>query len=166
MTIDAIIDGVLEREGGFSDRLQDRGGPTNRGITAVTLGQWRKLGRPATREEVRTLTEAEAWEIYLHEYVIAPRFDRLPADLRPLMVDFGVHSGPARATKALQRALGVVADGVIGPKTMAALIKANWRELYRAVLKERGELLAALMQQDPSQRVFAAGWMRRLMEFV
>ena len=34
MTIEAILDDVLRREGGYSDHLADGGGPTNYGITA------------------------------------------------------------------------------------------------------------------------------------
>lgn len=167
MTTDAILDEILRREGGYADRAEDRGGPTNYGITAATLGQWRKLGRPATRAEVKALTLADAREIYTQQYVISPRFDRIPDhDLRALLVDFGVHSGPARAVKALQRALNVPADGVIGPQTLRALGRADKREVCRAVLRERGELIATILQRDPSQRVFAAGWVRRLMEFV
>ena len=55
MTDDAILEGVLVREGGFADHPADRGGATRYGITAATLGSWRKLGRQATREEVRAL---------------------------------------------------------------------------------------------------------------
>ena len=58
MTEDAIITGVLKREGGsrFTDLATDRGGPTKYGITAATLGAYRGLGRSATRQEVMDLT--------------------------------------------------------------------------------------------------------------
>ncbi|MCS7017177.1 MAG: peptidoglycan-binding protein [Gemmatales bacterium] len=37
------------------------------------------------------------------------------------MVDLAVHASPKRAVQWLQTALGVAADGVIDPKTRAAL---------------------------------------------
>jgi len=167
MTADEIIDGILQREGGYSDRVQDGGGPTNHGITAATLGAWRKLGRQATRDEVRALQSDEARDIYRQQYITAPRFDRVAdARLRALLVDFGVHSGPVRAVKALQRAVDVPIDGVIGAQTLDALRQVDADEVYRAVLRERGELIAAILQRDKSQLTFAAGWLRRLMEFV
>ncbi|MDP2319554.1 MAG: glycosyl hydrolase 108 family protein [Acidobacteriota bacterium] len=167
MTADEIIDGVLHREGGYSDRAQDKGGPTNYGVTTATLGAWRKLGRPATRAEVKALKVGEAHDIYRQQYLTAPRFDRVADDrLRALLVDFGVHSGPVRAVKALQRAVDVPIDGVIGAQTLDALRRQDATEVYRAVLRERGELIAAILQRDRTQLVFAAGWLRRLMEFV
>lgn len=167
MTIEAILDDVLRREGGYSDHLADRGGPTNYGITASTLGQFRQWGRRATEAEVQGLTEADAREIYRRHYVAAPRLDRVPDErLRALLVDFGVHSGPARAVKALQHALKVPIDGLIGPQTLLALAGADAQAVYRSVLRERGELLATILHRDPTQQVFAAGWLRRLMEFV
>lgn len=166
-TIEAILDDVLRREGGYSDHLADGGGPTNYGITANTLGQFRQSGRRATRAEVQKLTEAEAREIYRRQFVLAPRLDRVPDErLRALLVDFGTHSGPVRAVKALQHALDVPIDGVIGTQTLAALAGADADTVYRSVLRERGELLAAILHRDPTQWVFAAGWLRRLMEFV
>ena len=63
-TIEQILDDILRREGGYVNHPADRGGPTNFGITAQTLGSWRKLGRPATAAEVQALTEPEARAIY------------------------------------------------------------------------------------------------------
>jgi lysozyme family protein len=164
VTADAILDEVIRREGGYVDHPHDRGGPTNFGITMRTLAAWR--GRPVTRDEVRDLTEAEARAIYQRQYLSRPGFDQI-ADplLRGLLVDYGVHSGPMRAISDLQRAACVTVDGVIGPQTLAAVAAVGAEPIRRAVLRARGEYLARLLS-DPSQRVFAAGWMRRLMEFV
>ena len=46
--IEQILDDILRREGGYVNHPADRGGPTNFGITAQTLGNWRQLGRPTT----------------------------------------------------------------------------------------------------------------------
>ena len=64
MTVDDIIAGIITREGGFVNHSRDRGGATNHGITAMTLGHYRALGRAATVAEVSVLTEAEAHAIY------------------------------------------------------------------------------------------------------
>lgn len=61
-----IIDDIIRRKGGFIHHPADRGGPTKYGITAKTLGEWHHLGRTATSDEVSTLTESEAREIYRH----------------------------------------------------------------------------------------------------
>lgn len=113
------------------------------------------------------LTEAEAREIYRHRYIIEPSFDAIthPA-LQALLVDSSVHSGPQKAVKWLQEALGVTVDGVIGLKTRAALAATDQDKLYSKVLAARLRHLGRLITNDPQQSVFAAGWMNRMAEFV
>lgn len=165
--IDAVLDEILRREGGYVNHPADRGGPTRFGITAVTLGEWRALGRAATGEEVAALTEAEARAIYRERYISVPGFESItqPA-LLALLVDASVHSGPRRAVLWLQAALGVAVDGVLGPKTRAALAAADQDALYDKVLGLRLRHLGRLITNDPTQAAFAAGWMNRLAEFV
>nr|WP_281720108.1 glycosyl hydrolase 108 family protein [Nitrosomonas nitrosa] len=165
--VETIIDDIIRREGGFIKHPNDRGGPTKYGITAKTLGNWRQLGRLATSDEIAALTEAEAREIYRQQYIVEPGFDVIthPA-LQVLLVDAGVHSGPQKAVKWLQEALGVTADGMIGPKTREAVAKADPEVLYTKVLAARLRHLGRLITNDPKQSVFAAGWMNRMAEFV
>ncbi len=108
--IDTILDEIIRREGGYVNHPDDRGGPTKFGITAQTLGAWRKLGRPATAAEVQALTETEAMAIYRQQYITGPGFDAVThPGLLHLLVDTAVHSGPKRAVQWLQAALGVTA---------------------------------------------------------
>jgi len=97
----------------------------------------------------------------------APGFETIthPALLH-LLVDAAVHSGPKRAVQWLQTSLGVAADGVIGPKTRAALAAADQGVLYGKVLGQRLRHLGRLITNDPKQSAFAAGWMNRMAEFV
>jgi lysozyme family protein len=164
MMAEDVITEVLRREGGYVDHPSDRGGPTNYGITLKTLAAWR--GQPVTAEDVFALTEAEARDIYRREYVERPGLDQI-ADplLRGLLVDYAVHSGPRRAIEELQRVAGVTVDGKLGPQTLSAVAVKGAESLRRGVLRARGRYLARLLS-DPSQRVFAGGWLNRLMEFV
>ena len=166
MTDSDVIADILRREGGYADHHADHGGPTQYGVTQATLAAWR--GQPVTVDDVRTLTEAEAAAIYQQRYVIAPGFTAIqdPA-LRGLLVDFGVHSGPARAIKALQQALGGLhVDGVLGSLTLEALRRADPVVLYKAVLTRRVLFVADLAMKDRSQLVFLKGWLARCCEFL
>jgi lysozyme family protein len=165
MTTDQILADVLAREGGYVDHPLDRGSCTNFGITVHALADWR--GRTVTCEDVRALTRDEALAIYREVYVRRPGFEGVfNGRLRALLVDFGVHSGPRVAIRALQTAIGAKADGILGPQTIAALNAADAAGIYRMVLQARMSYIAGILQRDPSQRVFAAGWLRRLAEFV
>lgn len=166
MNDEDIIAGILEREGStYTDHPQDRGGPTKYGITQATLTSYR--GTNVTPEDVKALTEYEARAIYRKRYLSGPGFDRLePLALRTVMVDFGVNSGPATATRALQKALGVAVDGVCGPDTIQAAAQQDGKRLAVLVCANRIRFLGRLITGDPAQAVFAAGWLNRVADLI
>lgn len=165
--IDDILDDVLRREGGYVNHPADRGGPTKFGITAATLGDWRRLGRVATAQEVSALTSEEARRIYWQRYITDPGFEGVTHEpLLALLIDAGVHSGPKRAVEWLQTALGVTPDGILGPRTRAALAQADPVVLYHRVLATRLRFLGRLITNDRRQAAFAAGWMNRVADWV
>lgn len=115
MTEDEILDGVLARERGLREAVTRPDGSidplTRDGITVVTLGEWRGVARPATRDELLAMTADERRAIYRRRYIEDPGFTPacLPFEpLRVLCIDFGVTSGPRRAIRYLQRVIGLV----------------------------------------------------------
>lgn len=162
MTDDEIIAAVLAYEGGFTNDPDDHGGPTNFGITAADLGRWRKLGRVATVEEVRSMTQADAEAIYKDWYIAAPGFGSI-ADgaLKWIVVDSGVLHGTRTAARWLQQVLGVTPDGVLGAQTTAALAAADPGKLGRGILALRIRRYAAIVGKEPSQLRFLEGWVNR-----
>ena len=137
MTIDDLIDQVIDREGGYCDHPADRGGKTCFGITEATARANGYMGA------MRDLPRDAAARIYRRIYWQRPGFDRL-APLAPKLAaelfDTGVNMGPAVASGFLQRALNalnrgasdypdVPIDGRIGDRTLAALttfLEAAW----------------------------------------
>lgn len=124
---------VRRLEGGFGNHATDPGGATKYGITRATLAGWRQLSLArVTVDDVRQLTWAEAAEIYEANYWRAAHCDVCAAAGRASLAlahfDWSVNGGVARARWYLQAALttteaGVhlVVDGVIGPRTRAAI---------------------------------------------
>src|SRR5712672_1934263 len=101
-----ILESVLGTEGGFVNDPLDPGGPTNFGVTAATLGDYRHLGRPATADEVQALTRDEALTILGQRYIEAPGFEDIGwIKLRHLVVDMWINHGPRKATLLIQKAL-------------------------------------------------------------
>jgi len=146
---------ILGHEGGFVNDPQDPGGATNWGITIGTLSSWR--GRPATVQDVRELTVAEAQAIYRRGYWDACRCGEMPWPVALPVFDAAVNQGPQRARVVLQMALRVRADGVIGPATMAALAKADPVSVAEEIQAQRVMAYAAL----PGWGRFGLGWTRR-----
>lgn len=165
MTNDDIITAILKHEGGFVDHQNDRGGPTNFGITQETLSEWR--GAPATAADVKALTRAGAKDIYLALFVERPGFGKIwNGRLRHLVVDSGVQHGPKRVTQWLQSLVGVTVDGKLGPKTAAAINREDPARLYNRLLARRIRWYGGLISAASSQAVFAAGWMNRAASFL
>lgn len=167
-----IINDIIRREGGFVNHPADKGGATKYGITAATLGSWRGLKRNATTAEVQNLTQNEAEQIYYKNYIQKPGFENINFyPLLNLLVDFGVHSGTARAVKALQNCLGVTADGIFGVKSNAALQNVlsdinKTKALYYQVLVNRTKFLMNFVAKNSSQLCFLNGFTNRLCEFI
>lgn len=160
-----IIDRILIREGGYVDHAADKGGPTNFGITQATLSQWR--GKPATADDVRSLSRDEARRIYRRQYIDNPGYLSIESDqVRALVVDCAVNHGPERATKLLQQAAHVFPDGKLGPVSVAAVNRMTAAALYRRLCAQRARLYGEIITRNPSQAAFAAGWMNRLAAFV
>jgi lysozyme family protein len=148
---------VLLHEGGFVQHPQDPGGATKFGITRETLARFR--GTPVTVEDVRSLTTAEAAAIYRRLYWDPIRGDELPAGVDLAVFDFTVNSGPSRAVRTLQGALGVPQDGIIGPVTLAAAQVADPVALIRHLSRDRLRFLSRLAIWP----VFGRGWRRRVL---
>jgi lysozyme family protein len=168
MTEEAIIAEIIEREGGFVSDPVDRGGPTKFGITQRTLAEWR--GRPVSADEVRAILPAEAAQIYRERYLRGPGFHKVENDhVRALLVDCAVLHGPRKAVILAQRAVGFPLreqDGVLGPKTLAALEEINARAAHAGICAQRAREFGRIISSDPAQARFAAGWLNRLAVFI
>lgn len=149
---------VLKHEGGYVDDVRDPGGATNRGVTLKVLEEWR--GKPVTKGDVRALTEIEARAIYRHRYWMPIRGDDLHPAVAFATFDAAVNSGVSRAARWLQSAVGVAADGAIGPATIAAARKADPAHVVETCCAARLAFLMTLKTWP----TFGKGWGRRVAE--
>lgn len=156
MNFDQAFTTLLQHEGGFSDHPADRGGKTRYGITEAVA---REVGY---RGDMRELPLDLAKRIYEGRYWDAVRADELPAAARYAVFDAAVNSGPRQAILWLQRAVGVKDDGIIGPKTLAAVHAADPERLLRRFLSQRLRFMAGL----PSWPAFGRGWARRIADLM
>lgn len=146
---------VLSWEGNYGDHIKDPGGATNFGITRKTLSRW--LGTRASKQQVRDLTMQDAEKIYKTYYWIPAYCDQLPNAIAITMFDCAVNQGVGRAKKLLQSTLRVKVDGIIGPKTLAAVEWADEERLLRDFMAKRVMHYAGL----ETLSTFGFGWFRR-----
>jgi lysozyme family protein len=152
---------LLSVEGGYSNDPDDAGGATNHGITQRIYHAWRDTQR-LPRQSVKEITDAEVADIYEEWYWVPSRAGELPWPLAGIHFDCFANCRPEAARKQLQRALGVVDDGVFGPRTLQAAQAAGRLECYRYLL-ERVWHYRKLARQVPRQVKFlSGGWLGRL----
>lgn len=153
---DACMPFIFKAEGGYSDNPNDRGGPTNFGITLATLKNYED-NQNLTADDVKKLIPDMAKEIYRTAYWNRMQCGALPAGLDLEVFDFGVNAGPGEAVKALQKIVGVTPDGSIGPITLAAVRALNPRDLISRYSDARLAFYKALNQPE-----FEQGWTTRV----
>lgn len=140
----------------FTDHPWDAGGATKHGVTLRTLRAWR--GRPTTKADVAQLGLDEAKAIYRARYWRVCRCGDLPPALALAVFDAAVLQGPGSAAKFLQRAVGSKADGIIGPRTLAAVARRDDGDTLDAFASYRGVHFTAVKSFAKTGR----GWFRRL----
>ena len=145
---------VLADEGGNDDDPADHGGRTSRGITQREYDAW-QTERGLPTQDVWTAPQGEIESIY-HEEYWDPWGDLFPAGIDYLYFDMAVNAGPHRAAVLLQRALGVVDDGRIGPVTRQAVADADPRNLIIGYTQAKRDFYTALHQPR-----FLKGWLNR-----
>lgn len=158
---------ILKWEGGFVNDPLDAGGATNMGVTIST---WRQVGYDKNGDgdidvdDMKLLTKVD-FELVLRIY-----WDRWKADqinnqsLANILVDWVWGSG-AWGIKIPQRILGLTGDGIVGPKTIAAINAANTEKLFAQIYAARINFLEGIVQNRPSQKRFIKGWKNRLADF-
>ena len=153
---DKALNAVLKSEGGFVNHESDPGGMTNLGCTKATWEAW--VGHPVDEKAMRALTPADVAPLYKKKYWDAVKGDELPIGIDYMVFDFAINSGPRMASKVLQRCVGSVEDGAIGPKTIAAVSSKNQQELIRDYAKRR----LSFYEELPTFPVFGKGWKNRV----
>lgn len=130
---------VLKHEGGYTNDPQDRGGPTNWGITIEDARMYWKPN--ATASDVRAMPLEIAKGIYRTKYWDRMKCDQLPSGVDYCTFDYGVNSGVNRALRIL---------GLYQNKEPAALIEAMCDERL------------AFLQSLHTWPTFGKGWARRV----
>lgn len=156
----ASFEHVLKSEGGYVNDPHDHGGETNLGVTKKAWAEY--LGRPIADGEMKALTPDVVNPFYKKQYWDKCHCDELPTGLDYAVFDFAVNAGPGRAAKFLQRAVGVVDDGAIGPGTMKAVAAADPKHALEQFSAAKEAFYKGLVDRDPSQQKFIKGWLARV----
>ena len=174
MNIEQYIDHIIRVEGGYVDHPNDRGGPTNFGITEQVARAFGFSG------DMRNLPLTFARQIYRERYWLQPRFhevDRISPRVAQELLDTGVNMGTGVAGRFLQRALNVLnaqarhypdiaVDGAIGQMTLQALREYLRRRgedgetvLLRMLNGQQAVRYIEIAERNVTQEDFTHGWL-------
>lgn len=171
------INEVIEREGGYVNHPDDRGGPTRWGVTQA------KAREHGYHGDMRDYPVEAAFAVYDADYWQRMKLDEIgdySPDLAVKLFDFGVNSGTGRAARHFQRLLNslnnrgefypdIKVDGAIGQKTLASLAgfyckrgEAGLAVLAQSLNGLRIAFCVGITEDNESQEVFAFGWLSRI----
>lgn len=154
---------LIEIEKGFSNHKADKGGATNWGITRATYEKWK--GRPVTIQEMINMPKSDAQAIYKAWYWDAFRGDQLKSyPMAYSIFDQAVNSGVVVAVRRAQQVVGVTADGVMGPGTIAKLNSFAEPSFLNGFIDLTLANYKRIIDKDPSQKAFENGWKNRAAE--
>lgn len=159
-----LVPFILQWEGGFVNDPDDLGGATNMGVTIGTYEAYcRKKGYPRpTIERLKNLTKEEWHNIFKSLY-----WDRWKADdinsqaVANILVDWVWASG-VHGIKRPQKLLGVAADGLVCPKTIAAINAADPKRLFYDIKADRAKFIDEICKARPKNEKYRKGWMNRI----
>lgn len=153
---------IAKWEGGYVNDPDDRGGCTNMGVTIAT---YRKFINPnGTCSDLRKLTYGE-YSLVLRQYWNRWKADEIKdQQLANILVDWVYNSG-SWGIKIPQDILGVTVDGIVGPKTLAALNSRDPKELHQQIWNRRKLFIENIVRANPVQKKYLNGWLNRLNDY-
>lgn len=150
-------------EGGFVNDPSDRGGATMAGVTLNTYRRY--YGESKTVNDLKNISNAEWNHIMKTGYWDMVKGDQIEnQSIAEIFADWAVNSGIS-GIRAFQRAQGLKADGIVGPRTLAVLNSPNEEVIFNRIKSARESYYRKLAMVDPTQNKFLRGWLNRLNNF-
>ena len=155
-----MIPWIKKWEGGYANDPDDAGGCTMRGITIATYRHF--FGNNKTCNDLKNITDTE-WEFIFKTGFWDPwKADQIENQaIAEICVQMGWGSGVKTAIKKVQSTLGLTADGIVGPKTLARLNREDKEATFDKLWYMRFDWLLDIAQLRNNKK-YLKGWLKRL----
>ena len=152
LSFQQIFDRLIGHEGGYVNDPRDPGGETNWGVTKRTAQANGYTGN------MKTMTRQQAYEIYRRAFWLRYNCEQMPDAVAYQFFDAAVNHGFGNASRMLQRAVGVLDDGIIGKYSLEAI---NRNPISDTLMVLNGERLNFYTRLKSFDR-FGKGWVNRV----
>ena len=141
---------LLGNEGGYADNPADPGGATMYGVTERAARAHGYTGpmQALPLETAQNIAKTEYWDPY--------HCDQMPQEVAFQVLDTAYNGG--HPAEWVQQAVGVTADGIIGPQTLAAI---NAADPDKIVMRFNGARIDYYTELG-AWPTFGRGWMHRI----
>ena len=138
------------------------------GVTLATFRSWRRTdatpgnisGMPA-EADLRKLSFDEWWAIMKHLFIDPCRAESIHnKSIALMLIDWRWVNG-TQAIRDAQNVLSCVQDGIVGPKTLAALNAEPAMSVFIRLHAARCRAYERIVERNPSQKKFLKGWLNR-----
>lgn len=149
---------------GVIKKKSDLGGPTLAGVTLTNFQEWRvKQGKPKpTEDDLARLSYTEWLDILRSLFWNRCKGGQIKSQsVANMFVDWVWHSGPLMIRK-VQNIFSLVQDGIVGPKTLAALNAVPAQTVFNRIKTAREQYYRKIVANRQSQEVNLKGWLNRL----
>ena len=151
---------LLQFEGGYVNHPDDKGGPTNCGVTLRTYQD--HFGPQKTVADLKNLSREEWEHIMKTGYWDKCKADQIDSQaVAEITVDWCINSGMV-GLRRVQELVGAKPDGIAGPITLSLINSSDPRLLFERIKAARNQFYINRVKLNPSQKVFMPGWMNRL----
>jgi lysozyme family protein len=147
---------VLKSEGGYVNNPKDPGGETMMGVTKSAWSTY--LKRPIEDGEMAKLTVADITPFYKSLYWDKSYCPQLLLGIDYMVFDASVNMGVGQSIRLLQKSLGCVPDGVIGPNTMKLINETDVSNMIDKYSAQKELFYRSLALFN----TFGKGWLARV----
>lgn len=141
----------------------DSGGATMCGVTIGTFTQWRRnRGLPKPTVNDLSSLSCREWLAILKSVFWDPcKGDQIAnQSIANMLVDWRWVNG-GQAVRDAQEVLSLVADGIVGPKTLGALNSKPALSVFNRLKGARERAYRGIADRNPTKKRFLAGWLNR-----
>ena len=151
---------VIGHEGRYQNDYEDRGNWTS-GKVGVGERKGTKFGISAMTYphlNIKALTVAQAKKIYFEDFWLKLGGESFHKAVMYQLFDAAINHGMSRSIKFLQKTVDTKPDGIFGPKTEAAALKADLNDVLILFIAERLDF----MNDIKTWATYGRGWSQRV----